>query len=735
MIPRSKKGVFTENDLMAYFAIVVKHFRLMLLLGTFAILLGLTYYTYSRPVYRSISEISYDVLNRANRIGTSVDAQMAFKDSDIRFIKAQLMSSHLKERTARRLGLGGPAAKPSAKEIQARYVPRVIIRATAQDISIEVYAYSFAVARDWPEAMYQELILEREEQRKKVIDLAFETFSKEMTEMQTRMDQLFDSKYAFRNSNNITKITIELNHLKTIPHDLMLVKKKIGMMERTREIINSQNLDAVAKLSLLNPTDDESRLGLNVGDVVPKEADSSENGRAPSIVVIPTMMGNGGKTTWEELDYQRRELQRQYDDVGQTFLPKHPKMVEIRKKLDTVQRSLELELEVAVKRFELNYANLQNKERELANVLPAYNETMRQFDKATQEYSTFDEGQLSWRKMHAAMEKRLQLLDFGEDKERITMSYMGPSEELVNYPVSPNPMKLALYSILLGVGLAIAIPFLIEFLDSRISDLEHAEESLHIRGLGVVPKIDLATHEARLLSGGEHVDLHFQQNFHVIRTNLAANVGADSLPQVILITSAMPQEGKTMVSTNLAMSFASKGEETILIDADLRRGRLAELFKCNGKPGLSELLRDNLSIAEACRPGSHDKLTIMPCGKHTNSASDLLDSVSFTDLIAALRTRYKRIIVDTPPVLGLADATIIQRSADGILFVIWNEFTPARNVKTAIQTLQTNGGKLMGFVLNRLDFAALGNRYKYFYYAPSYYSNYKALEAPTVPEK
>jgi polysaccharide biosynthesis transport protein len=124
----------------------------------------------------------------------------------------------------------------------------------------------------------------------------------------------------------------------------------------------------------------------------------------------------------------------------------------------------------------------------------------------------------------------------------------------------------------------------------------------------------------------------------------------------------------------------------------------------------------------------------MTCGKHVNSASELLDSASFVKLMEDLRKKFDRIIVDTPPVLGLAETSIIQRAADGVLFVIWSDFTPMRNAKAAIQALQGNGAKFAGFVLNRLDFQALGNRYKYFYYAPNYYTNYKAIEAPAVVE-
>jgi Mrp family chromosome partitioning ATPase len=120
----------------------------------------------------------------------------------------------------------------------------------------------------------------------------------------------------------------------------------------------------------------------------------------------------------------------------------------------------------------------------------------------------------------------------------------------------------------------------------------------------------------------------------------------------------------------------------------------------------------------------------MTCGKHLNAASELLDTAAFARLLQDLRQNYQRIIVDTPPVLGLAETSIIQRMVDGVLLVIWSEFTPMRSVKAAIQSLQNNGAKFSGFVLNRLDFDALGNRYKYFYYAPNYYSNYKVIEAP-----
>jgi Mrp family chromosome partitioning ATPase len=162
----------------------------------------------------------------------------------------------------------------------------------------------------------------------------------------------------------------------------------------------------------------------------------------------------------------------------------------------------------------------------------------------------------------------------------------------------------------------------------------------------------------------------------------------------------------------------------------LRRGRLHRAFGCEAKPGLSDVLRERASLDQAFRPTARPNLTIMTCGKHLNSAPELLGNAAFTQLMQDLRGKFDRIILDTPPVLGLAEAAMLQKLSDGVVFVIWSDFTSMRNVKAALQTLQLSGAKFAGFVLNRFDFRALGNRYQYFYYAPNYYSNYKVLETP-----
>jgi capsular exopolysaccharide synthesis family protein len=197
---------------------------------------------------------------------------------------------------------------------------------------------------------------------------------------------------------------------------------------------------------------------------------------------------------------------------------------------------------------------------------------------------------------------------------------------------------------------------------------------------------------------------------------------------VTMVTSAMPKEGKTVVSSNLAISFGQTGSRTLLMDTDLRRGRLHRLFGLRKSPGLSDFLMEKVPLEVAIRPSGKENVSILSAGEHVESGTELLGSSKFGDLMLQLRSSYERIIVDTPPVLGLSETSVLQSHMDGVLFVIWSGRTPIRNMKTAIDILSANGANFYGFILNRLDLNATTNYYQYYYYSSDYYHSYHALE-------
>lgn len=728
MLPRGKK-TFTDNDLMMYLALGLKHLRLMVLLLCLSLALGLAYFTYARPLYYSKAAIRYYTLDR------SMDADKTFQEQYSRRIVSVLKSTILTEATARKFGIKG-----NATTVQLRWLPKQTIAFNPDHttIFVETYSYSTDWSRNWATKLVEAFEEYRQRQRAERINAINSTLPREIEEARQKWEEVFNTKFEFHDTNEMTKILIELNQYKDLPRQLVVVKRQLALMRSTRTALTGG--DAVTRLSLLaglkrelEQTELDAKMmkmpELNVGEVIAKEDGN------PGMVVLPSMTP-AQQQPWEDLDRQHRQVEQTLADLGRKFLSGHPKVAAARKELDKINKAIEVECETALARFDLDYAFRETRVKELEAKLPEYDEVVRRNAKYLQEYARFDAGHIPLSKVINDLSKRVEAADFVADKDRVYLEFS--SIDAKETPVSPQKLKLLLKSFLLGLGLALAIPFLLEYMDSRVSDVEQVEETLRIRGLGIVPKVTEVPVDQLVLSHSDSkTDHHIQENFRLIRTNLTMNSPSPELPQIILVTSAMPQEGKTVVSANLAASFARKGEKTLLIDADLRRGRLHRMFACPGKPGLTELLTHNKTIEEmghVIGNGTMDgRLTLLTCGKHIHHATELLDSAVFPAFLADLRQKYQRIIIDSPPVLGLSETSVMQRHADGVLMVIWSDYTPLRDVKTAITTLQTNGAKFCGFVLNRLDFASLTNRYKYFYYSPYYYSSYKPLEGNGQP--
>ena len=710
------KGVFKINDVIMYLAVAVEHARLMLLILCLCLVAGLTYYCFARPVYYSRTLIHVDTAQQ------TLDNNNVFHDGTKVFVQRVLDSPMLLERAAKKLHVNA-----SAKELEAKWIKRITVTPNIEGLQLEVWPYQYSWAKEFPEKLVQEFKDFVDERRNSMIQDAVTTYR---TEIET-----FNKKTALDSDikRNYNETMRRFGEVKSVPDELQYIKKRLEKMDFVREKC-STNVDSVAKLTfihtLLDPVAHKySDLSPKVGTSI--SAEDSING-ADTIILprdVPETMPN-----WQRLDREARTLEQQIAKRSEKYLPGHPEIRDRVKKLKQIGDALDAEYLNQQRAFDLEYDTLVARQHELERKLPVYDELARASEKAQQDYNLSMQGGAQMEHAMNSILKRLNNIDMTEDHDRISVDYIGPLEPIRSDPKSPNRMKITLMSLGIGIALAIAIPFLIAYLDNSISDVELAEEQLGLRGLGVVPRVDEAAIANILTSGSNNKpaakpEYHLLENFRIIRTNLIMHSQDPNLPQVLLVTSAMPQEGKTMIAANLAISFASKGEKTILVDGDLRRGRLHRVFGATNKPGLSDVLSKYNTIADACRPTGNENLTLMTCGKHLNWAAELLDSANFAKIIQELRANYQRIIIDSPPVLGLSETSIMQRHADGVMFVIWANYTQIPNVKDAILALQTNGAKFSGFVLNRLDFNAFANRYKYFYYSPRYYSNYKAFES------
>jgi exopolysaccharide transport family protein len=273
-----------------------------------------------------------------------------------------------------------------------------------------------------------------------------------------------------------------------------------------------------------------------------------------------------------------------------------------------------------------------------------------------------------------------------------------------------------------GLGAGFLIAFMLEYLRPGIRTGTEIEESMGRPVLGIIPLVTQGrarnTRSDRLLHRMVDEPLsHLSEAVHAIRISLELS-GAH--PKVILITSALPAEGKSTAAMLLAASSASSGKKTILLDCDLRRQSTSEALRNKHQPGLSDLLRGRAKLADVITKDPLTKAYVIPAGLMIPNAADWLMSQRMRDLISVLRDEFDYIVVDTSPLLPVVDALVLATLADKILVIVeWSQ-TPRTSISEALKVLRPEAHRVAGIVLNKVNLSQLpayGYRGEYHYHS------------------
>lgn len=278
--------------------------------------------------------------------------------------------------------------------------------------------------------------------------------------------------------------------------------------------------------------------------------------------------------------------------------------------------------------------------------------------------------------------------------------------------VSPDIILNLAVAGLIGLLLGIALGVARELLDRTIRTADHVAELTDSPVLASVG-FDSDIKAAPLLTdlGGFAART---EAFRLLRTNLQF-IDLDHQPRCLVITSAVPGEGKTMTSTNLAVALAQTGRNTLIIDADLRRPRVASTLGLDPAVGLTTALVGKTEIHDAIQMHEPSGLHVLASGAKPPNPTEILQSKITQDLIKRLRSSYDMVIIDAPPLLPVADASVLAKLADGVIIVVRHGKTTKDQVSEAISRLQRVGARLYGVVVNMVAKRAIGSYYYYYY--------------------
>jgi len=292
-------------------------------------------------------------------------------------------------------------------------------------------------------------------------------------------------------------------------------------------------------------------------------------------------------------------------------------------------------------------------------------------------------------------------------------------------PTSNTASRLIFMGFMASTGLAFGLAILLDQLDKRFRYPEQVTNELGLAIFGAIPAI------RNLKSGKEDVEeaAHVVEAFRAVRLNLLHSYGTG--PVLLTVSSPGPGDGKSLVSSNLALSFAEAGYKAVLVDGDIRRGELHRMFKAERIPGLIDYLMRQASLDQVLRPTTHPNLMLLPCGTRRHSGPELLGSGMMAELVGGLKGRFNVVIVDSPPLGAGIDPFVLGTVTGNIMLVLRSGETDRQMAEAKIRLLDRLPVRVLGAVLN--DIRTTESQYQYYSYVYGYTSDEevpKLVEGP-----
>jgi polysaccharide biosynthesis transport protein len=299
-------------------------------------------------------------------------------------------------------------------------------------------------------------------------------------------------------------------------------------------------------------------------------------------------------------------------------------------------------------------------------------------------------------------------------------------------PWIPRPLLFVALALVIGSMGGVMAAFFVEYLDSSIKTTEELEKVCHIPALGVVPFVNgnstkLAQDKQEsigLIPFSQPMSMLGEAIFQ-IRGSIMLSV-SEGAPQVIVLTSANPGEGKSTTALNLAAVMATPDRKCLIMDCDLRKPSLHKNYSLPLQPGLTNYLTGNATLEEIIRPSAIPNLYFVPAGPTPPNPNELFNSAAFKNLVNHLRQKFDHILIDSPPIIGFADGRSIAANADGVLVIVKHHFTTRESGRLAVQLLSQTNCRILGGILTmaRKDRLGYGGYYGYYQYYHKYYKGY-----------
>jgi capsular exopolysaccharide synthesis family protein len=429
------------------------------------------------------------------------------------------------------------------------------------------------------------------------------------------------------------------------------------------------------------------------------------------LATIPEIMKN---QVIQALRTEELNLKMQLSELSEKFGAKHPQIIKTNSQIAMVQQNLIAEARkmLSSAKTELDFAI--KREQSLRQSVEAQKAEVLGVSRDAIDYNVISDETKSNKQFYSLLLKKLQeaSLSSGTNVSDLqVIDYATPS----GAPVKPKRSRVLLLAALLGLAGGLGAAFFAEHMDDTIKSAADVELKLKLPFLCTVPLVKDEVGPLLVLNNPKSAAA---ESIRTIRTSVV--LSADEKPlKVLLVTSSVPNEGKTTIAANLAVALAQAGENVIMIDADLRRPNLHERFGLENKSGITDVLRHPETLqASFQKVAGVPNLAVLTGGTVVNNPSETIGAALMKSLIAAMSKKCDRLIIDAPPIRAFSDPLMLSRLADGVLLIVSSGQTPRVPVQQSVQALLGVQAHILGVVLNKADVT----RHHDYYYSD--YSSY-----------
>lgn len=521
-----------------------------------------------------------------------------------------------------------------------------------------------------------------------------------------------NAEYKFQASKQATDwLTQQLTEQRSQVEQTELALQRYREQHANIATDNSQNI-VVQKLTDLNAALTRAKTERLQREAVYQQVTALAGDRAalssfPAVVASPR--AQAAKTRVTDLQLKVAQLAQQLGD-------KHPELIAARDALATAQGELDREVDAIVGAIADEFRMAEDNERRLANALEGQKREALALNRHEIGYRALERDAVSNRQIFESLLQRAKETGIsGELKtNNIRVADKAP---VPRWPVWPRTRRNVAIGFLVGALLAVALAFGVEYLDNKIKSPDEIK-ALGLPCLGLVPEI--ARHKpasAPLLNNG--VPPTFAEAFRVVRSNLLFANGPSDGRRTLVVTSSGPGEGKTVVSSNLAVGLAMIGRRVVLVDADMRRPQVHAVFACPQTPGIADVLAGTAELGPALQTTSVPNLTVLASGSLPDNPAEMLSGAQFRTVLERLSQSFDWVVIDSPPVMPVTDASVLANAAAGVVFVVGAEVVPCPTVLRALEQLDASQARYVGAVLNRVELARNS-----FFYSPYFRREY-----------